>query len=251
MDKNILKKLVRIKDNINPRSLALSFGVLLLLAALFYTGTVIYNAGFFKISEVRSNVNLEPFIKNYIKGKSLISLDIKKVYKTITRMHPEYKDVKIVKEFPSSLRVDVSLRKPAVQLHTTNFYLLDREGVVISMSESNRFPGTTLIEMENSNVVFQVGAPVKEQRLLLAFKLINEIKEQKFLSKFSIKTINVTFPDACYFTINNTHVIIGSDDFKRKLYILENLLNEKLNGNIFSVEYIDLRHKKAYVGYAQ
>ena len=251
MDKNILKKLARIKDNITPKSLALSFGLLLVVAALFYTGTVIYRAGFFKISEVRSNVNLEPFVKNYIKGKSLISLDIKKVYRTIVKMHPEYKDVKIIKEFPSSLRVDISLRRPVVQLHTTNFYLLDKDGVVVSMSESNRFPQGMVIEMENSNVVFQIGMPIKEQRLALAFKLMNELKEQKFLSKFSIRTINVTFPDACYFTINNTHVIIGSDDFKRKLYILENLLNEKLNGNIFSVEYIDLRHKKAYVGYGQ
>lgn len=251
MDKNILKKLGRIKDSINPKSLALSFSVILVVAALFYTGAVIYKAGFFKISEVKSNVNLEPFIKNYIKGKSLISLDMRKVYKTIVKMHPEYKDVKIIKEFPSSLRVDVYLRRPVVQLHTTNFYLLDKDGVVISMSESNRFPQSTLIEMENSNVIFGVGAPIKEQRLALAFKLMNELKEQKFLSKFSVRTINVTFPDACYFTINNTHVIIGSDDFKRKLYILENILNEKLNGNIFSVEYIDLRHKKAYVGYAE
>jgi hypothetical protein len=96
-----------------------------------------------------------------------------------------------------------------------------------------------------------VGEPIKELRLTLAFKLINELREHKFLGRFFIKTINVTFPDACYFTINNTHIIIGSDDFRRKLYILEKLLNEKLNGSIFSVEYIDLRHKKAYVGYQE
>lgn len=251
MDKNILKKLTRIKDSINPRSLALGFCALLAAAAVLYTGNVIYRAGFFKISEVRSNVAIEPFIKNYIKGKSLFSLDMKKVYRTITKMHPEYKDVKIIKEFPSSLRVDVSLRRPAAQLHATNFYLLDKDGVVIKVSESNLFPQAMLIEMENGNLVFPVGAPIKEQRLVLAFKLINELKEHKFLSRFSIRTINVTFPDACYFTINNTHIIIGSDDFKRKLYILENLLNEKLNGNISSVEYIDLRHKKAYMGYQQ
>lgn len=251
MGKNILNKLAQIKDRINLRSLVLSFCVLLVVAALLFTGNVIYRAGFFTISEVRSNVKIEPFITNYIKGKSLVNLDIKRVYKTIVKMHPEYKDVKIIKEFPSSLRIDVSLRRPAVLLHTTNFYLLDKDGVVISVSESNRYPQGMVIEMENSNVVFEVGQPVNEPRLVLAFKLINELKEHKFLKKFSVQTVNVTYPDASYFTMNNTHVIIGSDDFKRKIYILENLLNEKLNGNISSVEYIDLRHKKAYVGYAQ
>ena len=251
MNKNTLKKLARIKDNINPKSLAIGFCVLLVVAALFYTGTVIYRAGFFRISEVRSNVSLELFIKNYIKDKSLVSLDIKKVYRTIARLHPEYKDVKITKEFPSSLRVDIALRRPVVQLHATKFYLLDKDGVVISISDSNRFPQIMLIEMENSNVASSLGMPIKDQRLNLAFKLINELKEHKFLSKFSLKTVNVTFPDACYFVMNNIHVIIGSDDFGRKFYILENLLNEKLNGNIASVEYIDLRHKKAYVGYAE
>ncbi|MFA5271848.1 MAG: hypothetical protein WC412_05890, partial [Candidatus Omnitrophota bacterium] len=143
----------RIKDSINPKSLVLGFCVLLAIAALFYTGNVIYRAGFFKISEVRSNVTIEPFIKNYIKGKSLLSLDMKKVYRTITRMHPEYKDVKIIKEFPSSLRVDISLRRPAVWLHTTKFYLLDKDGVVIRVGDSNLSPQAVLIEMENTNAV--------------------------------------------------------------------------------------------------
>ena len=251
MGKNILNKLAQIKDGINLKSLVLGSCVLLAIAALLFTGNVIYRAGFFTISEVRSNVKIEPFVTNYIKGKSLVNLDIKKVYKTIVKMHPEYKDVKIIKEFPSSLRIDVSLRRPAVMLHTTNFYLLDKDGVVISISESNRFPQGMVIEMENSNVVFQIGQPVSEQRLILAFKLINELKEHKFLKKFSVRTVNVSYPDASYFKMNNTHVIIGSDDFKRKIYILEKLLNEKLGGNISSVEYIDLRHKKAYVGYRQ
>ncbi len=251
MKKNILNKLARFRDNINPKSLAVAFCIFLAFAALLYSGMVIYRAGFFTITEVRSNVSIEPFIKNYIKGKSLVNLDIKKIYRTIIKMHPEYKDVKVIKEFPQSLRIDVSLRMPVVQLHTTNFYLLDKDGVVISMSESNHFPQIMLIEMENSNIIFPVGLPVKEQRLALAFKLMARLKEHKFLKKFLIKTINVSYPEANYFTMNNTHVIIGNDDYTRKLYILENLLNKELNGNISSVEYIDLRNKKAYVGYLQ
>jgi hypothetical protein len=49
--------------------------------------------------------------------------------------------------------------------------------------------------------------------------------------------------------MNDARVVIGGTDFERKLYILENILNEKLSGDIASVEYIDLRYKKAYVGY--
>jgi cell division septal protein FtsQ len=47
---------------------------------------------------------------------------------------------------------------------------------------------------------------------------------------------------------NAVKVIIGIDDVEHKLFIFDNLVNEKLKGNLAGVKYIDLRFKEGYIG---
>ncbi|MFA5008651.1 MAG: cell division protein FtsQ/DivIB [Candidatus Omnitrophota bacterium] len=245
----ILKKLEKVKNSFQPEYLGVGAVLLLALIFILYSGSLMYRSGFFRVREVHSNVAIEPVLKNYILNKSLFKLDIGKIYAFLSRRHPEYKKIQILKEFPSALKINIIQRKPFAQLFLKGFYILDREGVVISANEFNSAQQLTVIEMGKDNVTLSKGVCITDKRLELAYELIEVIKTKKFLGKFSIKTINVAFPESTYFVANDTRIIIGSTDFERKLYILENLLNEKLSGNIASVEYIDLRYKKAYVGY--
>lgn len=245
----ILRKLEKIKSGLTPKRLGIGILLLFLFAVILYSGFLVYRSGFFKVNRISSNVPIEPALKNYIFNKSLLKLNIGKIHAFLSNKHPEYKNIQILKEFPSSLKINVTKRKPYAALFLKNFYILDREGVVIDVSESGSLPQMIVIEMGQNNTSLSKGMCVTDKRLELAFKLVEAIKTRKFLNKFSIKSINVAFPESAYFVANDTHVVIGNGDFERKLYILENILNEKLSGDIASVEYIDLRYKKAYVGY--
>ena len=245
----ILRKLEKIKSGFTRKHLGIGMLLLVLIAIIIYSGSLIYRSGFFRVSKISSNVPLELALKNYIFNKPLFKLDIGRIYDFISKRHPEYKSIQVLKEFPSSLRINVIQRKPFAQLYLKNFYILDREGVVIGVSESNNLPQMTVIEIGQSSATLSKGMCITDKRLELSFRLIEVIKARKFLNKFFIKSINTTFPESAYFRANDTRIVIGNSDFERKLYILENLLNEKLSGNIASVEYIDLRYKKAYIGY--
>ncbi len=245
----ILRKLEKIKSRITPKRLGIGILCIFLLAVIIYSGSLICLSGFFKVTKISSNVPIEPALKNYIFNKSLFKLNIRKIYAFISERHPEYKSIQISKEFPSLLKINVTKRKPFAQLSLKNFYILDREGVVIDVSGPSSLPQMVIIEMGQGNISLPKGMCVTDKRLELAFKLIEVIKTRKFLNRFFIKSINVAFPENTYFIANNTRVVIGDSDFERKLYILENILNEKLSGNMDSIEYIDLRYKKAYVGY--
>lgn len=245
----ILKKLEKFKSQLTPKHLGIGVLCVFLLAVLIYSGSLIYHSGFFKVTRINTNVALEPALKNYILNKSLFKLDIKKIYAFIYARHPEYKKIQVLKEFPSSLRINIIKRKPFAQLYLKNFYVVDREGVVVDVSESSSFPQLVIVDMGPLGANLSKGTCITDKRLELAFRLIGVMKTRKFLNKFSIKSVNVAFPESTYFIANDTRIVIGNSDFERKLYILENLLNEKLSGDIGTVEYIDLRYKKAYVGY--
>lgn len=249
MATSILKKLRKIKSGFKLKHLGVIILSLLLVLLLFYTGSLIRKSGFFRITTVKSNIPVEPVLKHYISGKSLFTVDIKKIYNFIHRKNPEYKNIQVLKEFPSSLRIRVVFRRPFAQLYLKKFYVLDREGVIINISNTDDFSKMIVIEIGGDNSKLTRGIKIKDHRLELALELIDKIKTKKFLEKLSIKNINMSFPESAYFIADGTRVIIGNDDYERKLYILESLLNESLGGNISSVEYIDLRYKKAYVGY--
>lgn len=245
----ILRKLKKIKSGLTPKHLGIGILFLFLLAVIIYSGSLIYRCGFFKVGKISSNVPIESALKNYVLNKSLFKLDIGRIYDFISKRHPEYKNIQVLKEFPSSLRINVTKRTPFAQLYLKNFYILDREGVVIGVNESNIFPQMRVIEIGQNDAALSRGMCITDKRLELSFRLIELIKARKFLNKFSIKSINATFPESAYFRANDTRIVIGNVDFERKLYILENILNEKLSGDIAPVEYIDLRYKKAYIGY--
>jgi len=245
----ILRKLEKIKSNLTPKNIGIGVLCVILLSVLIYSGSLIYHSGFFRVTRINSNIPVEPALKNYILNKSLFRLDIGKIYSFIARRHPEYKSIQVSREFPFSLKINVVQRRPFAQLYLDEFYILDREGVVIGTNSPDNPLRLITIEIGQANTRLSKGTRITDKRLELAFKLIEVMKTRKFLNKYSIKSINVAFPESAYFVANDTRVVIGGTDFERKLYILENLLNEKLSGDIASVEYIDLRYKKAYVGY--
>jgi len=245
----ILRKLEEIKSGFTPKRLGIGALCVFIAGIVVYSGSLVYRSGFFKVTRIVSNVPIEPALKNYIYNKSLFKLDIRKIYVFISGRHPEYKSIQVLKEFPSSLKINVIKRKPFAELSLKNFYVLDREGVIIGVSELPSSPKLIAVEMGQDNISLSKGMCITDKRLELGFRLIEVIKTRKFLNKFSIKSINVAFPESTFFLANDTRIVIGNSDFERKLYILENLLNEKLSGSMDSIEYIDLRYKKAYVGY--
>ncbi len=235
---------------------------LILLVGLGYA---IYTAGVFKIKAKNikdSQQLLSRSLKERIIDKSLFSLDIESISSSLIRAHPEYKEIQVYRLFPSSLVIKATKRNPFAQIKDKNFYPVDRKAVILS--EGNRKPldDLILIEMGSSSKAFRKGFRVKNKKLEYAFDLIDALAAEGFLEQGEIKLINVSSIEAIDFIFvqrnraaegqapdEEVRVIVGKDDFRRKLKLFKNLSDEELKDKMPFVNYIDLRFKKVYMDF--
>ena len=83
-----------------------------------------------------------------------------------------------------------------------------------------------------------------------SFELIEVISRNDDLDdELKVKLINARLPEAMYMLIDGIKVIVGQGNFERKIGILHKTMQETLKDKLTLVKYIDLRHKKIYIGY--
>lgn len=246
MAKLKLKKLK--KASFIPTPKAVFIGIFCVLFVLFvvYLGKMLCDSSMFALKELRSNVGSSDTIS--LAGKeSLFDVDLGEIHAQIYRLHPEYKEIYLSKEFPSAVQINITTRKPYARLKGEKNYPIDREGVVISDDEGVE-PSFILIEINDYNRRLKRGMKVSDARLMIAFSLIEELHKVRFLRKFPVQLVNATSPGVVYMMVDQTKVILGKNDFKRKLGLLEAILRGQLKGDLALVEYIDLRYDKVYLG---
>lgn len=232
----------------------------IILGLLVYAGKVIYYSNIFMIKNIDSNVEISPSVRRPIIGESLFTLDMKKVLSQIKSKYPRAKDVNIVKKFPDVLKVEVSLRQAFAQIKQDKFYPIDREGVIVEYGSSLEFDGLIPIEIVDENISLAKSGRLDDERLKCAFDLIDVLQRSDFMGKFDVKIISITSAEAMYFIVEEkksslssvpatVKIIIGDGDFSHKLYLFENVLEQKLKGDLSLLEYVDLRYKKVYLGF--
>jgi len=241
------KKLKKIKININKILIIFLFFLFIFLCFYYLIKYFLNNLNIFLIKEIKTK---EEFRKDleYLKGKSLLDVDIEDLYFKISKAHPEYKDIFIVKEFPSSIRIDIKTREPICQIELLNkFYILDREGFVIDIKDS-QFKDVILVKFNNFKGQLKKGFKINTLNLNIAIRLIDEINKNIYIKKLPIRFIDVSNPlETCFF-IENTKIIL-TEDFKKKLQTLEDVLTTELKNDLKNVDYIDLRFDKVYISY--
>lgn len=240
------------------------FMALGLVVLFFYQ---IYNANFFKIGEnsLKSNLKIDKSIEKRIEGKSIFNINLGKFHSYLKNKYPEYKNIKVVKEFPNIVKVHIAKRKSIAQVRAREFYLVDEDGVVISEGGQSPYPGFPIITNLSSNQYFDKGDKIDNSNLAIAFKLIGIINEKKILTtinslnedyQFKLDDINVSSPEAIYFYLTNEKyyqnrikIIINRENISEKIGLLEKLITQKIEDKLSLIRYIDFRFKKVAVGF--
>ena len=227
-------------------------------------GYAIYVAGIFKVREdsIKSNIVLSKSLKESIKNKSLFDLDIKAISRRILKGHPEYKEVYVSKRFPSTVIVEVKKRIPFAQIKGKKFYPIDREAVILSDGSIEPLDNLVSIEISDYNRFLKKGTNIEDERLEYAFNLLETLAKDDFFDEFIVRLINSTHLQASYFImehkdsatgtqlpIRGIKIRIGQDDFRQKVKLLKRVIKQELKDKISLVKYIDLRHKKVYIGF--
>ena len=215
-----------------------------------YTAKNIDKFSFFKIKYIESNTKISKYLEDKIKGQSLLNIDTAKIRSQLVGVYPEYKEIYVIKRYPFSLKIEAVRRKPLAQIQAGKYYLVDRDGVILDDGRIQAWSDLTKIEISSSSRSFKRGEHIKDKGLVYSFELMDTIKRNDNLGdEIKVKLINARLPEAMYMLIDGIKVIVGQGSFERKIGLLHKTLQETLKGKLTLVKYIDLRHKKIYIGY--
>jgi len=241
---------------------SLIFCCLILLVGLGYT---IYTSSIFKINEgdiKDSRHLLSRGLKMKIKNKSLFSLDIKSISSSLLKAHPEYKEIYVYREFPSSVIIEATKRIPFAQIKDKKFYPVDKEAIILSEGDVRPLDNLIPLEVSDYSGRLKKGSKIKGKKLEYAFDLIDALGNEGLFDRGQVKLINANSLEAVYFIFvrkgidvqsasmdEEIKVIVGKGDFRRKLKLLKDLIDHELKDKMFLLKYIDLRFKKVYMDF--
>lgn len=241
---------------------SLIFCCLILLAGLGYA---IYTSSIFKINggDIKDSRHLlSRGLKIRIKNKSLFSLDIKSISSSLLKAYPEYKEIYVYREFPSSVIIEATKRIPFAQIKDKKFYPVDKEAIILSEGEIRPLEDLIPLEVSDYSDRLKTGSNIKGKKLEYAFDLIDALGDEGLFDQGQVNLINTSSLEAVYFIFvqkgidtqnasmkEGTKVIVGKGDFRRKLKLLKDLIDHELKDKMFSLKYIDLRFKKVYMDF--
>ncbi|MCF7908748.1 MAG: FtsQ-type POTRA domain-containing protein [Candidatus Omnitrophica bacterium] len=258
------KQLKKFKIKLNPVAIWTGSFLLIFLALFGSLGYAVYTSSIFKVGSetVQSNLKLSQEVRAKVEGESLFALNIQQIVNYILKENPEYKAVTILKKFPSTLIVNIDKRIAYAQIKGRRFFPLDEEGILIDEGSFQPFENLIVVEIGKDPRTFSKGYKLRSKNLDYAFELISSLKRSNIFNSLRVESINATQPEALYFIVNlggalkesggldkKIKVIVGKNDFSRKLARFESVVNIKFKDKLDLIQYVDLRYKEVYVGF--
>ena len=203
---------------------------------------------FFKITNVDTSDEISDRLKRKIvqevKNASLLSFDIQAFREKLIKTNPKIKQIKITKNFPCTLKIDIEERVPFFQLKNDAYFIVGKDFKVMAKQEAPQ-EKLVVVETEDDRQSIKKGGYLEDERLNRAGSLIDTLTK---FDKFSPDVIMAHSLDSISFMTSDTKVILGDGDFERKLKILNSLMEEKFNNDFSRLLYVDLRYNKVYIG---
>lgn len=180
---------------------------------------------------------------------NIFKINLTQITKELKNNHLEYEKVYIIRDFPNRLKVYVELRKPVAQVKFGNYYLVDKEGIIISDAFTQKKP--QMVEILGVNLgggpALKAGVKQSSVGLQNALFLLKKLEESDLSQKFKIDKIDVASYNNLSFFIDDIQVKLGPENIQNKLKSLERFL-AKGSLDLKRVKYFDLRFEDVVVG---
>ena len=195
--------------------------------------------------EVRTNGKIDKAtVLEYVNltaGMNLFDLNLKMISEKLEKL-PEVEKAEARKVFPGKLLIKIEEREPFAQIRAGQYYLLDKQGVILPGRSYGSYADLPLIAGAGvQRDKLKAGERCDSMKLTRALDLLKAISQSTSLSLSDVATVNVRFPDDISFKMKEgLEIKIGRGDFKGKLSLLD-----RASRDIFSeqknIKYIDLR----------
>jgi cell division septal protein FtsQ len=218
--------------------------------------------GYFQIKEIIAR-GVDGVEFNYLKGKNIFSVDLKRQSRYILDSYPDCGKIKLVRVLPDKIFIDFIKRKPIALVKLYRYFAIDDEAVLFYAKEDLDLPIITGLETK----IFgpKPGARYNIKELALVLGIIKEVNKNKILKHYKIRKIDIANPVNTSIFISHPQVMadyskdrqkiipqeavevkIGQEDIKDKITILAGLIEQE-ESELVNIKYIDLRFKEPVI----
>lgn len=245
----------------------LGWAIIFLVAGIFILGSLrllSVSLPYFKVKEVLIRENIKypapgSIDASYLLGRNIFGLDLEKESRYLGELYPAYKRVRLYRVLPNRLFADFVTRRPIAYVKLYRLFYLSDDLVLFNAPadiQDARLPVISGLETK----IFgpKSGSRYNLKELVLALRVIGEIRLNKSLREYALKKISAGDWDnfSFYLLVNSRpqvsppaemrigmlEVKIGPERLREKINILAGLL-AKLKGQGERIGYIDLRFK--------
>lgn len=229
-----------------------------LIAVAFFIGkTFIYRSDYFRLkaAETKSaffDQNTARRISNQIldlyRGRNIFKINLKNIAFSLQAAYPDAREVIARIALPDKITVTLKFRKPLALVRDGKLYPIDEEGFVLPSMDAGSLKGLPVIDGVDIRYDERKGKRNTSANLKKALELLKEMKESGFWADYGADEIDAGDIKKLSFRLKNgLKVIIGSDNFRDRLKLLENTLKDR-RLVIERIEYIDVRFEDAVIG---
>jgi cell division septal protein FtsQ len=226
---------------------------LVLLTGIFFgIRYFLLNNSFFIIKKVtvngQNNISFpvgQKKINDLYLGRNILSIDLNHASIMIAESFPQLKKVEVRRVMPSTLDVDVIIRKPVATIGNGNKLMVDREAVVVTSMR----PPVNLIRITGLNFFLRkprTGEKIKAPQIIKALSLLDLLEKKNIVQKYDVEGINVSDRNNMLIKVEGVTVKMGEGDFPQKVSRLQGMLEDP-GINMKGVEYIDLRFEEPVI----
>lgn len=204
----------------------------------------------FRIAHVSFPPDVSFTLDEPILNTNLWDLDLQAFAAGLKRQQPWLKDVRVIRQLPNAIQIDVIPRLPVAQVRLDRWYPVDREGFLLP--QATGVPSTQLIRLtgfERSRTALAVGKTNTDERLLLALRVLQQWRKNAPPLARRLAEVNVADPHALRFILDgDLEVRCGSEpeldmQLKRLATALKAIARQPL-----TVQYIDVRFPEPVIG---
>ncbi len=245
----------RVNDFIKRNKVAvavLAIFALALIAAGLWFNNFLSAAPCFEVKKVEivkpgreGNLYIQKEYFNLEYPVNFFTVDTETLAGKIKAAHPEFQIVIISKFLPNRIVANIKDREAVARIRVGKVLTVDFDGVIVSDTGNlDSLPLITGLESQLTNP--KAGTRVKSRRISTALDILQRIYSRKEFRKSEVGTVDMTYPDKAFFVMDGMTIVVGNNDFDRKLDSLAAALsNSKVDRS--KIDSIDLRFTDAAV----
>jgi cell division septal protein FtsQ len=177
----------------HPQSLIL---LLLMGLTVWPLWTYTQRVDLFRVTHVVLPEDVAFTLREPILERNVWTLNLRALAEGLKQQQPWLKDVRVIRQLPSTVRIEAIPRVPVAQVRFERWHPVDRDGVILPQGTAE--PAEQLVRIigvQRSQPPQQPGHPETNERLTLALRLLQRFRRTPSLLSRRLIAINVSDPE--------------------------------------------------------